>query len=333
MENAWTVETVLPGANIVRQRQDDDTPLRFFRSQLFDTLQNGAVASDHETLLGTLRALVGERMGEVSCPVEGCDRKVDIRQNTLTCRCGEARLHETDALRLAERFTDRGSNGEVHGEARHLLEVLVLINILRFFATPDRARYLAECVFVLDGPLAMFGHTAWLTSYVRAELQRINFLVRRTTGSNILVIGYEKSGQFVDHFEQLDWSEESGIRGRIAAGTVLIPDHEYINQNIVLRPPDAKPHGNDTYFGRKIFYKNRSEQHSVFSYGMTAKELENFRETDPSAFPRLGDALDVLDYLATYMYEDGFMPLVRAHAHAAIPLQRGADILDSLFRD
>lgn len=55
-------------------------------------------------------------------------------------------------------------------------------------------------------------------------------------------------------------------------------------------------------------------------------------DVSPAAFPRLGDALNVLDHLSTCLYQDGFMPLVRAHAHAAIPLKRGTDILAGLFK-
>lgn len=333
MESAHTVEAVLPGANVVRKESAEDTPLRFFRSQLNDTLREGVIAADHETLLETLNALVGDRIASIRCPIEDCAQTISIAPETQCCVCGAEKVYATDALRLAERFTDRGSNGEVHGEARHLIEVLVLINILRYFATPERAHYLAECVFVLDGPLAMFGHIAWLTEPLRRELQRLNEVVTHYTAKSLLLIGIEKTGQFVDHFNQLDWSDDFGMRGRFPISATFIPGYYYINENVVLRPVNAKPHGKDTYFGRKVFYKNRSGQHAVFTYAMTNPALEEFDQTEPTYFPRLGDALDVLDHLATYMYEDGFMPLVRAHAHAAIPLQRGADILESLFSD
>ena len=53
--------------------------------------------------------------------------------------------------------------------------------------------------------------------------------------------------------------------------------------------------------------------------------------TAEEAYPRIGEALDIMDELATYLYQDGFAPLVRAHAHAAIPLRAGARILENLF--
>ena len=40
-----------------------------------------------------------------------------------------------------------------------------------------------------------------------------------------------------------------------------------------------------------------------------------------------------MDELSTYLYEDGFAPLVRAHAHAAIPLKAGTGLLANIFKD
>ena len=60
---------------------------------------------------------------------------------------------------------------------------------------------------------------------------------------------------------------------------------------------------------------------------------EDFRNNSPECYPRLGDVLDVVDQLATHIYDGGFMPLVRAHSHAAIPLKRGTDIIKSLLED
>ena len=109
-------------------------------------------------------------------------------------------------------------------------------------------------MFIVDGPLALFGHPAWLTPYLRRELKRINDLCR-AQGFGLAVFGYEKSGAFVEHFERLDASPERGPRSRHPPATAFGLDAAYINRNVTLRPADAKPHGQDTYFGRKVFYK------------------------------------------------------------------------------
>jgi hypothetical protein len=240
-------------------------------------------------------------------------------------------LFETDAFRFAERFSEVSTNGEAHGEVRHVLEIVSLINMLRFFARDTTGlTYLRDNVFIVDGPLALFGHPAWLAPYLRRELRRINDLCR-SQGFDLAVFGYEKSGAFVEHFDHLDASTEHGPRAKYPNGTAFGLDAAYINRNITFRPDNAKPHGQDTYFGRKILYKTMTGDHAVITTAMTNDASQDFRRCDLACYPRLGHTLNVLDQLATYLHRDGFMPLVRAHAHAAIPLKRGADIIRSLF--
>ncbi|MEP1832669.1 MAG: hypothetical protein ABJL57_03260, partial [Hyphomonas sp.] len=329
MDSAHTLDEVLPGANIVRADLADDTPTAFFRSKVFDAL-SGRLDPAHETLLETLRA-ISDKKADIICPIEDCQNAFHLSEGCYDCKCDQkATLFETDSFRFHERFNELGSNGEVHGEVRHVLEVLSLVNILRFFSHQDRLHYLRDCAFVLDGPLAVFGQPAAIAPYVRREIMRISDICRREFGKDLLIIGVEKSGQYVSHFEQLDWSDE--ISGeKFAPRTVLIPDARYVNRNIVFRPEDAKPSGADTYFGRKVLYKTRSGSRAVLNIAMVNEKSADFTETSSGAFPRLPDALNVLDHLSTYLYRDGFMPLVRAHAHAAIPLKRGTDIIAGLF--
>jgi hypothetical protein len=331
MDRAHSLDAVLPGSNVVRRGDDADSPKRFFRATVFEAL-NGRLDANHETLLETMRAIAPDRVPSIVCPLDDCTRLYTGGRGATQCECFRAEmLFETDALRFHERFNDLGSNGEVHGEVRHVLEVLALVNLLRFFEEPSRIRFLRDCAFVLDGPLAVFGQPAWLAPLVRAEIMRISAKVRAVTGSDLLVMGVEKTGQYVTHFDDLDWTDSEGPRSRFDAETVLIPDARYVNRNIVFRPTDAKPSGADTYFGRKVFYKTRNSAHAVLNMAMTTAAGADFHDTSPDAFPRLDHALNILDHLSTYLYQDGFMPLVRAHAHAAIPLRRGTDIIMGLF--
>jgi hypothetical protein len=161
----------------------------------------------------------------------------------------------------------------------------------------------------------------------------MNDLCRAAGGFDMALFGYEKGGAFAQHFEELDFSPVDGPRQFYPARTALAADADYINKHIALRPGDAKPHGKDTYFGRKILYKTASQEHAVITTGMVNRVSRDLHSIDLRCFPRLGDILDVLDHLGTYLYRDGFMPLVRAHAHAAIPLRRGTNIIRSLFSD
>lgn len=332
MDHAVTLDGVLPGSNVVRD-QTNDEPVKFFRKKVYDALC-GVLDSSHESLLETLRAIsLGSEPPNISCPLEGCTHRFSAGCGEYRCQCERKEiLFETDGFRFHERFNALGSNGEVHGEVRHVIEVLALVNLLRFFEREDRIHYLKDCAFVLDGPLAVFGQPARIAPYVRREIHRISEKARAENGIDLLVMGIEKSGQYVSHFYDIDWTDERGPRSKFAPGTTLIPDSRYINRNIVFRPEDAKPSGQDTYFGRKVFYKTKNGAHAVINLAIVNAEGEDFTNSSLGGFPRLADALNILDHLSTYLYQDGFMPLVRAHAHAAIPLKRGTEILKGLFQ-
>ena len=335
MEEAWTFDAVMPGANIVRRGLQNDTPRKHFRVAVQGVLQS-RIDNGWETLSETLAAIERGRhdVSQVRCPVaEDCETKFRRGAGTYPCSCplGEE-LFESDALRFWERFHESGSNGEVHGEVRHLLEVASLFNILRYFAAQPGLFALRNTVFILDGPLAMFGHAAWLTPYLREELQRINNLCLEQ-GFELALFGFEKSGEFVSHFEQIDFDETNGPRRVFSPGTVIAPTSEYVNRCITLRPPTAKEHGIDTYFGRKVMYKTESGDHAVVTIAMANPTSKVSSRNDLACYPRLGDCLNVLDHLSTYLHQDGLMPLIRAHAQAAIPIQRGSDMLRRMLME
>ena len=72
IENALTLEAAMPGIGVVRKGVDNDTPIDFFRQKTYDTLSN-EIASDHETLLETLRSMCGDLKTRIDCPAEGCN--------------------------------------------------------------------------------------------------------------------------------------------------------------------------------------------------------------------------------------------------------------------
>ena len=331
MEKARTVQAVLPGVNVIHR--DGTPPKDFFRQCVYETLK-GKIDASHESLLETLRAISGGLASKFDCPADGCEEKYVRQTGAYSCNCARReKMFETDILRLHEYFKeDVGGGGDAHGRLRNALEALVLLNILRFFAEREPA-YLADCAFVLDGPLAVDGVVASLTRPIRAEFQRLNDKAKTVNGEDIVVFGIEKTGRAAEHWERVDWSDETGPRSRLSPGTVAALNNNYIRRNIKAAGPTSKPHGDDTHYGRYVLYKTLKGEHVVLNTAMLNKASQDFDQNDIKCYPRLGDILDVMDQLATHLYRDGFMPLTRAHAHAAIPLKRGADIIKSLLED
>ena len=132
------------------------------------------------------------------------------------------------------------------------------------------------------------------------------------------------------------WKNWTGIirRGRGSdCQTVSLLHRQPTTSSATLDPiPNSnKAYGQAVYYGRKVLYKNRAGQHAVVMTPIVNSAGRKPNGTELSAFPRLGEALDIVDDLYTHLYRDGFIPLVRANAHAAIPLRRGRRILQSLF--
>lgn len=333
MDDATVIDAVLPGANVVGKDENLLTPKKFFRREVFETI-NGKVTTSFESLLDTYRTITaGRPEPDIECPIDDCNKKYTRGNGCYQCQCNRKEtLYETDELRFHQRFNENGSNGEVHGEVRHILEILSLLNVLRFYATKDRVEWFRDCAFVLDGPLGIFGQPAWLLPYVKNELRNINDFVRKEINTDIVVFGIEKSGKFAQHFEDIDWTEKDGPRSNFPRQTLITPSLNYIHKNIIFRD-STKPWGDATYFGRKAMYKNITGEHLVVNTPMLDDYSSDVHNVSEAAYPRINDILDVLDKLGTYLYKDGFMPLVRANAHAAIPFKRGVSILEELFKN
>ena len=338
MEQCRTLSAVLPGRNIVRQDEPADSPKRFFRATISKEL-GARLDLERETLLETLRAITADRTGRIDCPVDDCplqgpDKRVTPQQGETLCKCQRKEtIYETDALRAHERFEENGPSEQAFTAVREVIEHLTLVNILRYFERTNSLGVFRDTAFIMDGPLAVFGMPSWLKYHIEPEIARLHRKAQEQGDPGILLVGIEKSGQFLDHLSELDWIEKEGPRQRLHSCTALVPDLNYIHKHIVLRPPDAKPYGEATYYGRKVLYKNRAGQHSVIMTPIVNESGRDPHCVAEAVYPRLGEALDIMDELATHLYQDGFAPLVRAHAHAAIPLKTGTRILSEIFSE
>jgi hypothetical protein len=334
-EEAASIDAALPGSNVVTGIHNHARDS--FREALFDVLHDRVVdEQDRTRLLDTFQALLAlkpqNRDGQ-RCPYDyrGCEGKLQITGGVKNCGCDQRRpIFPTDALRIHEGFREIGTNGEAFGEVMQVWERLLLVHLLRCFERRnwlDRTRRLA---FFLDGPLAVFGHPAWLSAAISAELKRINGKVRASTGEDLLILGIEKTGEFVAHFDQIDATESPGEQ-RFAPGTLVVPDDTYIKKRIIFSD-SPKRYGLDTYFGRKFLYKSRRGARIVASLPFLTDEQDTLDTDNMDAHPRFAAACALIDKLASSRFRNALTPLVSAHAQAAIPLHLGAKVLEQLAR-
>ena len=258
--NTASIDGCLPGSNVVWEGENSSHSS--FRKTFFEILAEERLAHDSESLLQTYEGLLVYKPEDrlQRCPFDGCpgENAYKRAQGRYQCDCHlRTTLYSTDALRIHEGMAPEGTNGAMFGEVMQVWEAIWLIHILRYFEQRQWLHLLPEMAIFVDGPLAIFGHPAWLSKSILAELRRINGLVEKVTnGKQLLLVGIEKTGRFVDHFENLDRTSRGGS-GSIASGSVLLLSDYYIKRNISFSTSD-KPYGADTYYGRKFFYKTRS---------------------------------------------------------------------------
>jgi hypothetical protein len=328
-EQASTVDAALPGSNVVTR--EHLSAKAAFREAIFEVFHDAVVdTEDSTTLLDTFKQLLQFKpAGAQKCPHNDCDREFPISGTTSSCICDrQCRIYPTDALRIHERFNDVGSNGEAFGLVMQIWERVFLVHLLRCFERRNWIDRLGKLVFFVDGPLAVFGPPAWLSAAISKELKRLNTIARQKMGTDFIVIGIEKTGAFVSHFDDIDRSEVTG-ESRFPPRSYFLLTDIYIKQRISLSDSE-KRYGQDTYFGRKFFYKTTSGARIVASIPFLTEEQDTLDGSDIDLYPQFGNVCAVLDRLVSSRFPNSLSPIISAHAHAAIPLYLGAKVLQQL---
>jgi hypothetical protein len=326
---------VIPGCNVILD--DDSSALQSMRKALFQGLSDSKLDQSGESLLETYEALLALKPpSDTKCPYGplGQCRATELgyqpRPGQYSCTCSSGRmLYSTDALRVHEALRLDGPSGEMYGELTQLVERLAIVNLLRYFEAKNNLALLSRVALVVDGPLAVFGHPAWLSAAIRQELCRINAKFRAATrGKDLLIVGIEKSGQFVEHLIRLD-TNANGTPDAIERGSYALLTDNYIKKRIIYSD-STRPYGEATYFGRKLFLKTETGARVVAELPILNDPLAADSYGPIGDYPRLPDCLGTLDKLVMRRYPDALVPIVAAHAEAAIPLVMGQRVLRDL---
>jgi hypothetical protein len=338
IENVESIDGALPGCNVVID--DDLDAVHSFRRALFEIFQNTRIAEAGESVLDTYEALLQYKpisKHPQRCPYEDCLRPDQHYQKgcgTYNCSCLHARsLFSTDSLRIHEFMKPEGSNQSMFTETMTVLERIWIIHFLRMLEQEQLLPVLKRLAIVLDGPLAVFGAPAWLSTTIEAELKRINEAVKeavRDEEFELLFIGIEKSGNFMEHLTNLD-KGPSGELDALPRQTAMLLTDDYIKQRIVFSNSDRQ-YGRNTYFGRKVFYKAASGALIVVNTPFLREDHKDLGRAEVSQFPRLADSMSLLDKLVSSRYRNSIMPIISAHAEAAIPMNLGKRVLEKLAK-
>jgi hypothetical protein len=333
-EKAAAVDAAFPGSNVVTRRQK--SARASFREELYDHLHDAVIDEDEKVpLIQTYEALLSKKpkAHQQKCPYfedDGCDQLLTIPPGVTKCPKCKRPVFSTDALRIHERFADLGTNGEAFGLVMQVWERLIIVHLLRCFEKRGLLDKMNQLAFFLDGPLAVFGPPAWLSAAISAELKRINSVVTSKTGHDLVIVGIETTGEFVTHYQEMDQTETSGQTRFEPQTYMLLTDH-YIKERIQ-RSASSKRFGEDTYFGRKFFYKTKSGAKIVASIPFLSEVQDTIETDEVDIYPEFGTICALLDHLASSRFPNAVTPIILAHAYAAIPLSLGAKVLTQIAR-
>jgi hypothetical protein len=332
-EQASSIDSLIVGCNAVLK--GENTAKSSMRKILYNELKEKRVFTETESLLETYQYLLRTRPKGGSppkCPHDNCDADIIHNDHEYICETCNGKLYSTDALRLHELLNSSGTSGEMYGQIMETYKKLQLIHLLRSFEQhPKYFSLLKDIVFFMEGSLAVFSTASWLAIPIRAELSRINKKVKEELGNDLIILGIERTGNFVNHFNAID-TKKDGREDNFPNQSAFLLTNEYIKTNIVINDGADYVYLKDTAYGRKFFYKTTAGYRVVVSIATYNEYQSNTETAFPAQFPRLGDIFLLLDKLVSSRYENSVMPLAAAHAEAAIPLNVGKRIFEDIAR-
>lgn len=237
--------------------------------------------------------------------------------------CGECKsvLYLADSLGLDTAMSSESSRENALTVTMNVAERLSLVAFIELLRTRGLAE-LASTLIVADGPLAAFGPLAPISHPLRRYLEAVGDEVLDAGHGPLLVVGVEKSGEFVSHGET--------IVDLIPPGHAMRLTNAYIAHHVTGQGMKAKPYGQQHLYGRRFFYR-RNDGHLLTvtvpsASGIVPWSLDPASE-DWTSYPTLRPILELLESLRSTQHKGAVLPLVFAHGISALPMGTGQSVL------
>lgn len=254
----------------------------------------------------------------VNCPTEDCNQDTAVPPPGVECEACGVWLYPSDVLRIHEEVGEEGANQSALGRLMSVVELLVLVGLATLLWEQSRYETLPTTLFIVDGPLAMYGPPAKLRG---RALEYFQHMGGETPGDAPYICGLEKTGAMVDFARQL------ARHGVIEPGELMVCDQEILGR--VTNATNTRGYGKETYWGRKFIYRAQDGRVVVLTVMPPSGDPydTNGGMPDPKDYPTLPAIIDVVDRTGSSMYVDGIIPVAAAHGKAAFPIGVGTDVL------
>lgn len=311
--------------------------------------QNDYQITYEESVLDTFIHLVKNgynKVRNIPCPCPVCrksGRGIEVKQfydrdtqelfEQVECKCSfdSKPLFITDLLGFHALLTNENGYEALTTQIMLIMEKLILINTLRIFHKNNLKDLINESVFIVDGTLGFFSHASWLTNPVLSEIADIK------KESDLLLFSIEKSGQFLNHFKTVNenynikynnfldygYAENKFEDPTLKNGMLFFLDEEYIKGYIKNFDEAGGFYGENNYFGKKVFYKNKNGGLFVLNLAFedeNDKSMYDGRNTQErrEQVKRIKDMSMILDNFASQEFANAISLLSMANEGAAI---------------
>lgn len=296
---------VLPTKNVAYK--ENLTLTNSVRQCIYEYFKN---KKDKNTLLETLYWFLFETYIDeniifqlANCP--NCGNKIELNKEDFdkyfiskSCKCNQ-NIYLTDVFRFNEVIDDELGAGGILGYLTNILEHFNVIHTIKFIHA-NKPDLLKNILFIKDGPLAFFGQTARLHLPMR---NLCNFLFKNY---NVLLVGLEKNGAFVEHAEEIKDMET------FKPGHAYLLNNKHIYKYILPGDPDTpNPYANTSYYSSKLIFKSRQGRMHVVTLPV---ENENIvLNPEKLDFKNIDVILDNIERLRCDMYDNSIIPVALAN--------------------
>jgi len=344
-ENNSSITFALPSSNIKYKGQT--TVRDGFRMALDEALYEVRTnSSDSSTSLRTtLFHLASYRTGvfmqtEVGtlilhkCP--SCDAEKilvkDIAEEQLCPHCQNP-IYPSDCLRIWEEVTDAVSNQSALTRFMNVVEHIFAIHYIRVIRDANPQSYvdvLNNLCFFIDGPLAIFGNSAWIHLSIMKFLYEINSEMKRLGKKSVMILGLQKSGLVYDYLQLVGKSLENN--------SIYCLEDDFRYKYIAFdKSPSSSTFGSETYYGQDFLFKTQSGRTFVFNVPYPFQDKQNkvdfsLQKSCIDNYENIGAYTKLIEDFECELYENAVVPIALSHKYTAISLEPGSKVLDLLSR-
>lgn len=313
---------VLPNKNIVLD--GCFTTQESIRQSLHQALNNIKLFEGGETLSDTLDRLITPRCQQEKEHLPQCPHlECDDANNTMNCGIGEypchcsanKTLYNIDLLRIQEVINEDSQNKTANSLIMQVVEKLILVNILHHYEATNLEQ-LVKTIFIVDGTLAIYNVSSWLSKYIHLEIVRLSQKCQAVYKRGLSVISLEKTGRFVEQFEKIELAYKDGF----PKNSFLVLNNNIIYQLLGIEKNNFEEYGTNTYFGRKLFYKTRQNGLLVLNMSYLDQEEKNNDTITEESLQLLDEIGAFLNEQYSLQFKNGINPIAYANENVSLPL-------------